>query len=128
MSNSIDAGDKAMGTRALVIQTYFSTCLKAKFCPRWWDWDGGPKGNVLFEGGLFQDNDVTRAWPWKKCFTWSSFWLVLKKKHHKHALVFLCSTIPFWERKKNVIVGKKGTSCKWYLKDFELGNIGESKK
>jgi hypothetical protein len=34
MNNSIDVGVKAIGTRALVVQTYFSTCPKAKFCPR----------------------------------------------------------------------------------------------
>jgi hypothetical protein len=34
MNNSIDARVKAMGTRALMIQTYFSTCPKVKFCPR----------------------------------------------------------------------------------------------
>jgi hypothetical protein len=96
-----------MGTRALMIQTYFSTCPKVKFCPRWCDWDGGPKADVLFEGGLFQDNDATRAWAWNKCFTWSSFLLVLKRKHHKHALVFLCSTIPLQEGEKKCDCGKR---------------------
>jgi hypothetical protein len=34
MNNSTNIGVKAMGTRALVAQKYFSTCPKVKFCPR----------------------------------------------------------------------------------------------
>jgi len=34
MNNSIDARVKAMGIRALVVQTYFWTCSKDKFCPK----------------------------------------------------------------------------------------------
>jgi hypothetical protein len=35
---SIDVGAKAMGVRALAIQTYFPMCPKVKLCPKQWVW------------------------------------------------------------------------------------------